>query len=39
LGDPAVDGRITIRSILRKRDVGMWTGSSWLSIGTGDGHL
>ena len=23
----------------RKWDVGVWTGSSWLRIGTGGGHL
>jgi len=28
-----------LRCILRKWDVGVWTGSSWLMIGTGDGHL
>jgi hypothetical protein len=30
---------IIIRWIFRKCDVGVWTGSSWLRIGTGDGHL
>jgi len=25
--------------IFRKCDVGVWTGSSWLRIGTGGGHL
>jgi len=39
LGDPGLDGRITLRWILRKWDVGMWTGSSWLKIGTGGGHV
>jgi ribosomal protein L10 len=39
LGDPRVDGRITLRRIFRKWDVGVWTGSSWLRIGTGGGHL
>jgi len=39
LGDPGVDGRIILRSIFRKWDVGVWTGSSWLRIGTGGGHL
>ena len=39
LGDPSVDGRIILRSILRKWDVGVWTGSSWLRIGTDGGHL
>jgi len=28
-----------IRWIFRKWDVGTWTGSSWLRIGTGGGHL
>jgi hypothetical protein len=27
------------RWIFRKWDVGVWTGSSWLRIGTGGGHL
>ena len=35
LGDPGVDGRIILRWIFRKWDVGVWTGSSWLRIGTG----
>jgi len=39
LGDPGVDGRIMLRWIVRKWDVGVWTGSSWLRIGTGGGHL
>ena len=39
LEDPAVDGRIILRWILRKWDVGVWTGSSWLRIGEGGGHL
>jgi len=38
LRDQCVDGRIII-SILRKRDVVKWIGSSWLRIGTGGGHL
>ena len=38
LGDPGVDGRI-LRWIFRKWDVGVWTGSSWLRIGTGGRHL
>jgi len=28
LGDPGVDGRIILRWIFRKWDVGVWTGSS-----------
>jgi hypothetical protein len=37
LEDSGVDGRIIIRWILRKRYVEVWTGSSWLRIGTGGG--
>jgi hypothetical protein len=36
---PGVDGRITLRWIFRKWDVGLWTESSWLMIGIGGGHL
>ena len=39
LGDQGVDGRIILRWIFRQKDVGMWTGSSWLRVGTGAGHL
>jgi hypothetical protein len=39
VGDPGVDGRIIITWICRKRAVGIWTGASWLRIGTGGGHL
>jgi len=39
LGDPAIDGRIILRWIFRKWDVGVWTGLSWLRIGTGGRHL
>jgi len=39
LEDPGVDGRIILRWICRKWDVGAWTGSIWLRIGTGDRHL
>jgi hypothetical protein len=38
-GDPDVEGRIILRWIFRKWDVGVWTGLSWLRIGTGGGHL
>jgi hypothetical protein len=34
-----VNGRIILSLIFRKLDVGAWTGSSWLRIGTGGGHL
>jgi len=37
--DPNVDGRIILRCIYRKWAVEAWTGSSWLRIGTGGGHL
>ena len=36
-GDPGLDGRIILRWIFRKWEVGIWAGSSWLRIGTG-GH-
>jgi len=39
LEDPGVDGRIILRWIFRTWDVGVWTGSSCLRIGTGGGHL
>jgi hypothetical protein len=39
LGDPDVDGRIMLRWIFRKCDMGVWTGSSWLRIRTGGGLL
>ena len=34
-----IDGRIILRWIFRKWDVGEWTGLIWLRIGTGGGHL
>jgi len=39
LGRPGVDGKIILRWIFRKWDVGVWTGSSWHRLGTGGGHL
>ena len=38
-GDPDVNGRIILRWNFRKWVVGLWTGSRWLRIGTGGGHL
>jgi hypothetical protein len=37
-GDPGVDGRIILRRIFRKWDVGIWAGLSWLRIETGTGN-
>jgi len=39
LGDPGVDGKIILRWIFRKWNVGVWIGSSWFRIGTGGGLL
>jgi len=39
LGDPDVDGRIILRWIFRKWDVGVCTGTSWLRVGTRGGHF
>jgi len=39
LEDPGVDERIALRWIFTKSDVGAWTGSIRLRIGTGGGHL
>jgi hypothetical protein len=39
LGDPRLDEKLILRCIFRKWDVGVWTGSSWLRIGTVGGHL
>jgi hypothetical protein len=38
-GDPGLDGRIVLRWILRKWDVGVWTGLSWFRIGIGGEQL
>ena len=33
LEDPGIDGKIILRWIFRKWDVGAWTGLIWLRIG------
>jgi len=35
LGDPGIDGRVILRRIFRKWNIGLWTGSMWLRMGTG----
>jgi len=39
LGDPGIDGRVILGWIFRKWGVRVWTGSSWLRIGTGGRHF
>jgi len=39
LEEPGPDGRIILRRIFRKWGVGVWTGLSWVRIGTDGGHL
>jgi len=39
LEDPGLDGRIILRWIFRKWNVGALTGSIWLRTGAGGGHL
>jgi hypothetical protein len=39
LEDPNIDGRIILRWIFRKWDLGLWIGLIWLRTGRGGGHL
>jgi len=38
-GDLGVDGRIILKRISRRWDVGIWTGLGWPRIETGGGSL
>jgi hypothetical protein len=38
-GNPSIDGRIILRCIFSKWDVGVWAQFSWLRIETGGRHL
>jgi hypothetical protein len=38
-GEPGIDGRLVLRWIFRKWNVGIWTGLSWLRVGIDGGHL
>jgi len=39
LGDSGINWRIILRWILRKWDVGVWTGWIWVRKGIGGEHL
>jgi len=39
LGNPGLDGKMILRWIFGKWDVGVWSGLSWLRKGTVRGHL
>jgi hypothetical protein len=38
-GDQGVDGKIILRRMFKKLDVGVWSGLNWLRIETGGGHF
>jgi hypothetical protein len=38
-GDLDVNGKIILRLIFRKWDVGVWAGLIWLRVEIGGGHL
>jgi hypothetical protein len=38
-GNPGVDGKMILKGIFRKWDVGVWTGLRWLWIQTDGGNL
>jgi len=39
LGRLGLEGKIILRWIFRKWDLGTWTGLRWLRIGRGGGHF
>ena len=39
LGDPGIDVKIILKCIFKKWDGEAWTGSVWVWIGAGGGHL
>ena len=39
MDEPVIDGKIILRWLFRKWDVGVWTGSIWLRTGTSGGLL
>ena len=39
LGEPGVDGKVIFKMDLQEVGCGIWTGSSWLRMGTGGGNM